>query len=326
MEGRIERLVPLSLLVLVALILLLALGATSASAATVTAGPGTTWELNDDIVVPAGTTADAVIAVNGNVEVAGTVKNLVGAIGGDVTLQPTAQVGTETGVNDTSIFVLGGTLTTETGAQVVGGKTTTASLDSLRSAANAGFWRPISSPFGLGSIIGWTGATVVLVLLALLVAGLFPRQTQAVRQEIATRFWPSLGWGALGTFIVIPVVTVALVITIVGILIAIPWLLLVVPAAFLMGYVAFGALIGGWLLSRGGSRSVNLMLGAVIGVVAIQLLRLVPYAGTIFVAVVLVVGLGAVASAVVKWRRARREQQELRPVEAVPAQDQPRAA
>ncbi len=326
MESRIHKLIPLPVFVVVALLLLLALGATSASAATKTAGPGTTWEYNDNIVVPFGTTADNVIAINGDVTVAGTVRHTVAAVGGDVRLQPTARVGTQAGANDSSLIVIGGTVTRAAGSAVENGKTTTVSLGSLRSAANNGFWQPISSPFGIGSLLGWVGGTIVLILLALLVAGLFPRQTQAVRQEIATRFWPSLGWGALGTFIVVPVVTVALIITIVGIIIAIPWLLLVLPAVFLVGYVAFGAQIGGWLLSRGGSQRGGLMLAAVIGVVAIQLLRLVPFAGAVFSAVVLVVGFGAVATAVVKWRRARKEQQGLRSVEPAPPREEPRAA
>ena len=51
-----------------------------------------------------------------------------------------------------------------------------------------------------------------------------------------------------------------------------------------------------------------------------------PFAGAVFSAVVLVVGFGAVATAVVKWRRERKEQQGLRSVEPAQAHEEPRAA
>ncbi len=106
---------------------------------------------------------------------------------------------------------------------------------------------------------------------------------------------------------IVPVVTVALVITIVGILLAIPWALIIVPAVFAFGFIAMGTFIGERLLRAVGYRGESLLLAATVGMVATQLVRLILYAGAFIVAVLWIVGTGAAIAAFFAWRRSRKD-------------------
>ena len=50
-------------------------------------------EFGKDVVIGRGDTADTVVIFGGQVDVAGTVKHMIIAVGGDVVLEPTAVVG-----------------------------------------------------------------------------------------------------------------------------------------------------------------------------------------------------------------------------------------
>ena len=326
MTGRLHNSTTFAAVVLVLLVALLLLGtlaATPARAATGAGGAnpddraatgalppqksvGNIVETGQDITVPLGTSANSVFALGGSITIAGSVREVVAGIGADVKLLPTARVGTAAGSGDTSLVVVGGDLTSAPGATVFG-KTTTEPLTSVRDAFTTGFWRPIASPLAGLSLIGWAGSTVLLVLLGLLVAAVLPRQTRASMRRVATHPASSLGWGALTAFVIVPLVTVALVITIVGILLAIPWALIVVPAVFAFGFIAMGTFIGDRLLRAVGYRGESLLLAATVGIVATQLVRLIPYAGAIIVAAIWIIGTGAAVAAFFAWRRSRKQ-------------------
>jgi hypothetical protein len=265
---------------------------------------GNIVEFDQNITVPSGTTAESVVVFGGSATIAGTVRDMVVGIGADVTLEPTAQVGTGGGASDTSVVVVGGTLTSAPGATVIG-DTTYEPLSAVRDAISSGFWEPISTPFAGLSLIGWAGSTVILVLLGLLVAAVLPRQTRASEQRIAGHFWSSLGWGALTAIVIVPLVTLALVVTIVGILVAIPWVLAAV-ALFLFGYLAFSAFLGRALLRLVGYRQDNLMLPITVGVIASQLVRLIPFVGAPIVSLMWMIGGGAAIAAFFVWRRSNK--------------------
>lgn len=299
-----------TLLALLAVLVLLGVLALAAPvrAATGGAGPqqsvGNIVEVDQDVTVPSGTTADNVFVVGGSVTIAGTVRNVVAGIGADVRLLPSARVGTAGGAGDTSLVVVGGTLTSAPGAAVVG-DTTYEPLSAVRDVFTSGFWEPITTPYAGLSLIGWAGSTVLLVLLGLLVAAVLPRQTRASEGRIAGHFWSSLGWGALTALVIVPLITLALVVTIIGILVAIPWVFAAV-ALFLFGYLAFGAFLGRSLLRLVGYRGDSLMLAVTVGVIASQLVRLIPYIGAPIVAVMWMIGGGGAIAAFFVWRRSRR--------------------
>ena len=304
------------LLVALALLGILALAA-PAGAATTGGGAqtsvGNIVKVNQDITVPSGTTADSVVVLGGSATIAGTVRNAIVGVGADVTLQPSAQVGTAGTAGDTSVIVVGGTLTRAPGATVVG-DTTYEPLSAARDAASSGFWRPISTPFAGLSLIGWAGSTLILVLVGLFVAAVLPRQTRASEERIAGHFWSSLGWGALTAIVIVPVITLALVVTIVGILVAVPWVFAAV-LVFLFGYLAFGAFLGRALLRVVGYRRDNLMLSITVGVIASQLVRLIPFAGAPIVSLMWMIGGGAAIAAFFTWRRVSKQ------MRAVPSEE-----
>ena len=144
------------------------------------------------------------------------------------------------------------------------------------------------------------------MLLGLFVAAVLPRQTRASAERIAGHFWSSLGWGALTSIVIVPLVTLALVVTIIGILVAIPWVFAAV-VVFLFGYLAFGAFLGRALLRVVGYRQDNLMLSITVGVVASQLVRLIPFAGAPIVWLMWTIGGGAAIAAFFVWRRNRKQ-------------------
>jgi hypothetical protein len=311
MSGRLHAYLPSSpaTLVLAAALVLLGVliwtpAAGAASAGGAQTSLGNIVEFNQDVTVPQGTTADNVVVFGGSATIAGTVRNTVAGFGADVTLQPTARVGTAHGAGDTTIIVAGGTLTSAPGATVVG-DTTYEPLSSVRDGLSSGFVDPISSPFAGLSLIGWAGSTVLLVLLGLLIAAVLPRQTRASDRRIAGHFWSSLGWGALTAIVIVPIVTLALVITIIGILVAIPWALAAV-GVFLFGYLAFSAFFGRALLRLVNYDRDNLMLSMTVGLIASQLIRLIPFVGAPIVTVMWIVGGGAAIAAFFVWRRENR--------------------
>ena len=334
MTGRIHNVylaavVLTALLAALSLLSVLAFASPAWPAATSGAGTqrGTIVEFNKDISVPFGTTAGSIVAFGGSVTVAGNVRHVVAGLGADVRLLPTARVGTVSTAADSSLIVIGGSLTKAPGAAVTG-KTTVNTLAPVRDAFTTGFWRPIASPFRGWSLIGWAGSTVLFVLIGLLVAAVLPRQTRASSDRLARHFPSSLGWGALTALIIVPVVTLALVITIVGILLAIPFVAVIVPAAFLFGYIAAGAFIGRGLLSVVGYHGNSLLLAASVGLIVAQLARLIPYAGAAIVAVLWIAGGGAAIAAFFSWNRARRRLSAApeAPAEETPERERLRAA
>jgi hypothetical protein len=303
---------------IVAVLVLLGILALAPPAGAATAGgaqtsTGSIVEFDQNITVPSGTTVDNVVVFGGSATIAGTVRDTVVGIGADVTLQPTAQVGTAGGAGDTSVVVVGGTLTSAPGATIVG-DTTYEPLSAVRDAVSSGFWEPIATPFAGLSLIGWGGSTILLVLLGLLVAAVLPRQTRASEERIAGHFWSSLGWGALTAIVIVPLVTLALVVTIIGILVAIPWVFAAV-VVFLFGYLAFGAFLGRALLRVVGYRRDNLMLAMTVGIIASQLIRLIPYAGAPLVSLMWMIGGGAAIASFFAWRRSNKE------MRTVPSED-----
>jgi hypothetical protein len=75
----------------------------------------------------------------------------------------------------------------------------------------------------------------------------------------------------------------------------------------LFGFVAVGALVGGLILRDNDTRRGSVMLAAVIGVVILSFIRFVPVAGAIIVAVAVLVGFGAIITAIWDWRRRSRQ-------------------
>jgi hypothetical protein len=290
--------------VAVAATCLLLWGASSAWAMT-TAAPRSpnVYKFGGDVQVPPDDVVGTVLLFGGDLTVAGRVQGSVVIIGGSVHVL-------STGVVARTVLCLGGQVRRDPGASVLGNVIALQGSHVLGRVGSS-LYRTVKSPFRPGSLLGWAATTVLYMVVAGVAAWLFSRQTITVRERIAQQWPASLGWGALSAVLVVPAISVLLLISVIGVLVLIPWLLVAVPVALFFGFACAGALVGRRLLSYLGLRRERLVASAVVGVVALHVLRLVPYAGSVVWALVWITGFGAVAIEVYLWGRARRTARRL---------------
>ena len=214
-------------------------------------------------------------------------------------------VGVNNSPSDTAIVLVGGTLKRGPGS-VVTGNVTDVKGAWFTDALRVGVWNPIARPYSLQAAVPWVVQTIVFAIVAIIITATMPRQVGAVARQLQRRTLASFGWGALGSFIVIPVSAVILTITLVGLLLVIPGVFLGLPLTFLFIGTAVAVAIGGAILRGSGQRG-NLILAALIGVAILSVLRFVPFFGLLAVVLAWFFGLGALVLAVAEWQRGRRE-------------------
>jgi hypothetical protein len=246
-----------------------------------------------------------VVMFGGNVVISGTVDEEIVAFGGNVTLESTARVGAGLAPDEDGIVLFGGNVTQEPGAQVTGEVRRMGGGDlaaALRSAAGAAGFEPFRQFYSVG---GWLFTTLVFLVLGLVAAALLPNQMRAVQRQLAARPWPSLGWGALTFFVIVPVTIVALVISLIGILVLIPGIPTLLLAYF-FAVVSVGTLIADRFVAGRVSERNRLFLATTIGVVATAIVSAVPFFGGLLILAMMVFGTGAALLAVGDWRRQRK--------------------
>jgi hypothetical protein len=300
-----------SLVLVLALALVMVMGfaglaAAAPGGATVVVDDGTQIQIGRDAYVAPGETVDTVMAVGGNVTVAGTVRTVAVAIGGDVRIESGATVGGAMTPDDVVVVAVGGQIVTQPGARVMG-RTMVVTDGVLDDLFDGGFFFGAHGLFSVSTIVGgWLAFTLFFVMFALLATLILPRQITLVRDQVSRAFWPSLGWGALIALIVIPLGSVLLLVTVVGILALVPALFIALPLVVFFGFVGVGTLVGGRLVAALGGRRDNLILAGVVGVAVLGLLNLVPVLGGLLLGVVWMVGLGAIVLAIRDARRRRK--------------------
>jgi type II secretory pathway pseudopilin PulG len=212
-------------------------------------------------------------------------------------------LGSDLKTSDASLVLFGGKLTQAPGAEIVGQTETFEGVD-LGGAFGWAAKGVLLNPGGF-SFIGWLLQTAFCLVLALVITALMPKQLRAVQQNVGSRPWASLGWGALVFFVVGPAVLLVLVISIIGLLLVLPYLLLVFLAYFIATTGAAAFLAQKVLTGFGGKE--NLMLAVTIGVVGTTVISQIPVVGPLLMLVLLVFGIGAAAIGAADWRRRRRE-------------------
>jgi hypothetical protein len=312
-------------LLVMLMMVFLAVGVPASHAAGAGTGnePPTVVKVGQDVLIPAGdvvkgvfvvggnvtingTVEDTVVTVGGDVMVNGSVSKAVVSVGGDVTVASTASVGSGMKAGDSSVVTVGGKATVDPGAAVTGkvSKVTGLSWSGVGGTiARHGPWHWNWLPFG---VAGGFGQLLLLIVAAVIVAAVLPRQHASVKEQLSERFFPSLGWGALTGLVIIPAFIFILVISIIGI---IPLLLIVVPALFLVGLfgvVGVAGAIGDRVMGQS-SRRESVMLVAVIGALILGVVAMIPVAGALVMFVACIVGLGATVLAIGKSQRDKRE-------------------
>ncbi len=296
----------LAIVVLLALFLVFGLGIDSARADNGTDAQKVA--VFEDATVGVDEAWDNVIVVGGDLLVEGTVKNTVVVVGGDVTLAPTAQVGTRGGSQDAVLVSVFGDVTVENGAKVLG---RTVDVAGGMGGVTAGAVSdPFFRPWRAGAIFSWVWATIFLAVAAVIATAIAPRQVTAVSDRVRRHFFSSLGWGALGAIVGVPIITALLILTIVGILLVVPWLFVALPLLSLFGFLAVGAALGRLFIRDANMTRGRIMLAAVVGIVILNLLRWIPVGGFIILGLLWLVGFGAAYVAIWAWLRDRRRRRK----------------
>lgn len=233
-----------------------------------------------DLTVPAGERADVVIVIGGTATIAGDVEAIV-AIDGRARLDgartdtvvafaaPVELVGDTVVTGD--VLTLGSDVSQAAGVRVDGG---------VRD-----MWPGIAAMAAIlapALILLFIGFAVAAIAAALLLAGLAPRQIRAAGELIRHETVLTIGVGLLG--LIAPIVLlIALTVTVIGAPLAFGIAFGLWPLAAFIGYLVAGILIGEWIVGKTSPGVVRERpyLAAVVGMLALQVMSLVPLVGTI---------------------------------------------
>lgn len=236
-------------------------------------------KMNADIDISRDMTAGDVVAIGGNITVAGKVENNVVAVGGSVTLKPGSSVNGQ-------VVVVGGDIFRDPSA-AVGGRITQVYLPRFI---------PLSTNFlKCGWLALWATISIMALLgflgLAVLLTAFIPEHISAVVGLLERSFIHMLLWGILWTILIVPV-AVLLAISIIGIIL-IPLEILFIVLAFIIGYIASSILIGKSVLASV-KKTAPAFMNAILGIVILFLIGFLPIIGPTIKAVFLVAGFGTV--------------------------------
>ena len=240
--------------------------------------------LGRDLEVAGEALAD-VVAVDGTVVVSGAVGGDVIVLGGDARFSSGARV-------DGDVFVLGGDVETAAGATLGGRVVAYPSVSRawLTLVEGPSLGLPAGSPVVLGAKVALLCGWMILCLLLFATAG---REVLATSESVVTDPFRNF---VVGVTAVLSMVLTALFLTAVGAaVLALPLLFLVVFAALLLklwGMVAVFHAVGAWLSERFGRRLVPLS-AATLGLVALGVVKLLPWLGIWAWTIATFIGVGA---------------------------------
>ncbi len=234
--------------------------------------------ISDDALIQ-GTVENNLVVIDGDAVVTGTVEGDVVMINGDLFLRAGSRV-------EGDVRLIDGDLTRAPTATVVG---------DVNEGWRLGWW---SWAF---PIFFWFGATVAVVLSALIFAAVGGRQLSDAG-DLLTR---QPGWSILTavlTWVGIPLVAVLVIITVIGIPFGIGMLVFLLPALLFLGYLVTGTRVGALIIRRGAAEEGRPYLAAVVGMLVFQLLALVPVLGFLLALLAALWGSGGLV--LLAWRGA----------------------
>ncbi len=246
------------------------------------------------VTVAPGEQLDAVVVVDGDALIEGTV-NSVTVVNGTATLRA-AQI-------ETLVIVDGradlGTGTTITG-DLVQFSSTVQRADgvvmggTVRDAAAT--LAGLALFLGFAALLIWFGIVLTTLVAGFALAAFGARQTRAA-EAIISREPVKAFFAGLGMLIGVPIVAVLLMVSIVGAPLGVSVLLFVLPTIAFVGYLVAAIWMGEWLLARSGrAPSERPYLAALVGLVVGAILGFVP----LITALISFFGVGAVTIA--GWR------------------------
>ena len=281
-----------------------------------------------------GTVEGDVSTATGNLHITGTVDGDVSAGAGDIHIDEGATIGGNLDAGAGSIRIDGaiggdvtiGADTIQLGdeAEIAGSLTYDGSLEGNLDAVAGEITRDRTIGVSIGPdlqpLASWVFAIYAFLLNLLLGAvllGLFPRFSEDVADRVTTE--PAkTGLIGLGVFIAVPIVLVLVVLTVIGIPLSIGG---AIAFAFLLwiGVVYGRFAIGAWVLSL--AEMDNLWLALVGGLLIGAVLSQVPFVGGLLNFVILLLGLGALATGLYEYGRRSRPSSAPAPLDETPADD-----
>lgn len=251
---------------------------------------GFTLRVTGDLHIPPSEIVGAVVVIDGNVTVDGTVTDSLTVISGNAIINGTVK-------GDTT--VISGTLDLRSGAQLEGinlidsdflradGVTVVGAIDQ-----RDGFEIPAGVLAAL-SVYFWVAMTFTVVVSGLVFATIGGRQlNEAVR--VSTAQPSNTLIGTVAFWLVVPALAVGAMLTLVGIPLGLGVLLFVLPAVWFLGYIVAGSAIGKLVLHRSHNTG-RPFAATVLGLVLLQLGLIVPVIGGIVALLAGVWGAGALA-------------------------------
>jgi len=233
--------------------------------------------------VPLGTTVKSVVSIGGSVSVAGEVTEDVVSVGGNVWLKPTARVRGK-------VAAVGGIVRKEPGAKVAGEITEVTMPQQFTCFSMLGT-KYAPSVVYLASVFAALLSFLGILAIGIAAGLFFPRRVGWVSVAIERHPVKSFLWGLLWILLIVPILAL-LVVSIIGI----PLVLIEFVAygvALVLGYVSASQVIGKKLLSSFKRYNQPMITEIIWGIVILALINLVPVLGSLVVAIVSVMAIGA---------------------------------
>ncbi len=262
---------------------------------------GLLLRIRGDVTVPRGEVADSVIVIDGNVTIDGTVRDNLVVIEGTATI---------TGTVEGNVTVISGTLDLRSGATVHNVNLIRSDLTRASGATITGelnqrekfVFRGVAAVF---SILFWAGMTILVLASGLLFAAVGGRQLRASAGVLTAELGNSI-LGAVIVWVGLPIAAVIVILTLVGIPLGIAMLLFLLPALWVTGYIAAATRLGVWLVGLvGRAPGDHPYAAAGSGLLALQLLILVPFIGALIAGLAGLWGAGAIGLTAYRAARGR---------------------
>ncbi|MBA3737137.1 MAG: hypothetical protein H0W97_01055 [Actinobacteria bacterium] len=219
-----------------------------------------------------GTVRESLIVFNGDAEIVGTVEQDVIVFNGNVVVRSGAEVGGDLVTQETPQV--------EEGATIRGDRTSVVTRFDVDMVGFA------------GRSVWWIGYSISALILGLLLLAFAPQLFPAVRDIVRERLGSSIGWG-FGLFFLLPIGSVILLVTVVGIPLGL-FLLLALAFIYTVGYVVATLAVGSMIMRSSSSRFVVFLVGWVV----LRVLALIPFVGGWLWFLASVWGLGLLAVAI----------------------------
>lgn len=256
----------------------------------------------EDVFVAKDEVQDNIIAFGGNVTVEGKVKESIVAFGGTIILS--GEVGDSvvgigsvitlrsTAVVKGDVVSLGGALNKEPGCSIRGDTVYFKGGEIISKLFRGGLFSFPLLPFilvlKLISMFIW-------LLLALVIAAMFPRQLSLASSQIRAAFWPVVGIGIAALILFTGLVIICALLSFV--LIGIPFFFFLIAVGLVIkifGAVVLFYFFGESLGKAFGSKTVTPLAAVILGLILISLIKFIPILGFLFSFCLSIIAWGAV--------------------------------